>query len=100
MDTCESSERSALCEKSDRYMELHAFERMAQAVDRPLTAMQDSDVRSYRETSVFPDVTPPGMSYVPYQQWGGIYDASEGIGRGTMFPVLDFPFDPKGGGCR
>ena len=47
-------------------MELHALEEMAEmtsAMDVPL------------ETPVFPRVTPPAMAYVPYQQWGDVYDA-------------------------
>ena len=44
------------------------------------------------ETPVFPRVTPPAMAYVPYQQWGDVYDAEKGLCRGTMFPVLDLPF--------
>lgn len=47
--------------------------------------------------SPFPEKTPIGMAYVPYQQWGEIYDAKEGFNRGTMFPELDYPF--KGGDC-
>ena len=45
----------------------------------------------------FPDQTPVGMAYVPYQQWGDLYTADEGFPRGTLFPELDFPF--KGGDC-
>ncbi|MBR7085461.1 MAG: spore coat associated protein CotJA [Oscillospiraceae bacterium] len=49
---------------------------------------------------VFPDVTPPGMAYVPYQLWSeNIYDAQTGIQQGTLFPVLDLPFSPAGGDC-
>lgn len=47
--------------------------------------------------SPFPEKTPIGMAYVPYQQWGEIYEANEGFCRGTMFPELDYPF--KGGDC-
>lgn len=47
--------------------------------------------------SPFPEKTPIGMAYVPYQQWDEIYDANEGFCRGTMFPLLDYPF--KGGDC-
>ncbi|MBQ4464344.1 MAG: spore coat associated protein CotJA [Oscillospiraceae bacterium] len=53
-----------------------------------------------RPTSVFPPVTPPGMAYVPYQQWGKVYDAEEGIDRGTLFPDLDFPFQCAGGDSK
>jgi len=47
--------------------------------------------------SPFPEQTPIGMAYVPYQQWDEIYEASEGFCKGTMFPMLDYPF--KGGDC-
>ena len=64
-------------------MELHALEAMADAV--PMTDVP-------LETPVFPGVTPPGMAYVPFQQWGELYNAEKGFCRGTMFPVLDLPF--------
>ena len=64
-------------------MELHALEEMAE-----LTSAADVPL----ETPVFPRVTPPAMAYVPYQQWGDVYDAEKGLCRGTMFPVLDLPF--------
>lgn len=48
--------------------------------------------------SPFPENTPIGMAYVPYQQWGEIYAANDGFCRGTMFPELDYPF--KGGDCN
>ncbi|MDE5753664.1 MAG: spore coat associated protein CotJA [Oscillospiraceae bacterium] len=50
--------------------------------------------------TVFPDVTPPGMAYVPYQLWSSdVYDSEKGLQQGTMFPVLDLPFQPEGGTC-
>ncbi|MEG0895458.1 MAG: spore coat associated protein CotJA [Oscillospiraceae bacterium] len=33
-----------------------------------------------------------GMLYVPYQQWGEIYDVDVAFKRGTLFPCLDKPF--------
>ena len=71
-------------------MELHAFEKMAEAA--PMTDVP-------LQTPVFPAVTPPGMAYVPFQQWGEIYDAENGFSSGTLFPVLDLPFG-MGGGCH
>ena len=71
-------------------MELHAFEELADVITEPETEP---------ETSVFPAVTPPGMAYVPYQQWGKVYDAEKGLCRGTMFPVLHYPFERIGGEC-
>lgn len=73
-------------------MELHAYEQMADALDATLKTERESNPRS-----VFPAVTPPGMAYVPFQQWGEVYEAEQGIRQGTMFPELDFPF--KGGAC-
>lgn len=70
-------------------MELHAYEEMAEALETALTEAP---------TSVFPPVTPPGMAYVPYQQWGEIYESDRGLRQGTMFPVLDYPF--YGGACN
>ena len=71
-------------------MELHTLEEMAEALTMPETPMPPS---------VFPAVTPPGMAYVPYQQWGEVYDAQQGHCCGTMFPVLHLPFDRMGGDC-
>ena len=47
--------------------------------------------------SAFPEQTPLGMAYVPFQQWGTLYDSREGFHKGTLFPDLDFPF-MRGGG--
>ena len=73
-------------------MELHAYEQLADSVDRSLQETQESAPKS-----VFPAVTPPGMAYVPYQQWGEVYEPENGLKRGTVFPGLDLPF--QGGGC-
>ena len=45
----------------------------------------------------FPEQTPLAMAYVPFQQWGKLYDSHEGFHKGTLFPDLDFPF-MRGGG--
>ncbi|MBD5143540.1 MAG: spore coat associated protein CotJA [Oscillospiraceae bacterium] len=50
--------------------------------------------------TVFPDVTPVGMAYVPYQLWGDVYHSEKGFQQGTMFPVLDMPFRPEEGSCQ
>ncbi len=47
--------------------------------------------------SAFPENTPLAMAYVPFQQWGKVYDSREGFHKGTLFPDLDFPF-MRGGG--
>lgn len=55
-------------------------------------------VRQNKELSPFPEKTPIGMAYVPYQQWGEVYAVGDGFDRGTMFPELDYPFN--GGDCN
>ena len=36
-----------------------------------------------------------GMSYVPVQIWGGLYEPQEGFSRGTIFKGLDLPFEGR-----
>lgn len=38
-----------------------------------------------------------GMAYVPWQRWYNVYEPCKAIVRGTLFPVLDKPFE--GGKC-
>ena len=77
-------------------MELHAFELLAQETDETETICP----LQKQPQQVFPDVTPPGMAYVPYQLWSEhIYNSETGIQQGTLFPVLDLPFSPAGGDC-
>ena len=100
MATCEPEKGAPSARQVREYMELHAFEEMADAVDAALLSDSREPVtNNFRPTSVFPAVTPPGMAYVPYQQWGEIYQSEKGLSRGTMFPVLDLPFMPNGGDC-
>ncbi len=47
--------------------------------------------------SRFPANTPLAMAYVPMQQWGETYNLEKGFQKGTIFPELDFPFDPEEG---
>lgn len=78
-------------------MELHAFEILAQET---ADFSEDSCPLQSQPRQVFPDVTPPGMSYVPYQLWSdNVYDSQTGLSRGTLFPALDFPFSSAGGDC-
>ena len=51
------------------------------------------------ETSRFPAATPLAMAYVPFQQWGDVYDDNSALCKGTLFPELDLPFS-KGGDLR
>ena len=46
----------------------------------------------------FPSKTPLAMAYVPYQQWGDVYDDDKALCQGTLFPELDLPF--RGGASR
>jgi len=75
-------------------MELHAFEQMASS----LPDLEECPLRSDyglqpTPEGIFPDVTPPGMAYVPYQIWDDDnYDPETGFQQGTLFPVLDLPF--------
>ena len=39
------------------------------------------------------------MAYVPWQQWGNIYDPKEALKRGTIFAELDLPFEASKG-CK
>ncbi|MCY1714433.1 spore coat associated protein CotJA [Caproiciproducens galactitolivorans] len=39
-----------------------------------------------------PAVTVVAMAYVPFQQFGTIYDPEKGLRSGTLFPDLDKPF--------
>lgn len=47
-------------------------------------------------TSRFPQNTPLAMAYVPFQQWGEVYDKDEALKKGTLFPDLVFPFERGG----
>lgn len=40
----------------------------------------------------FPESTPIGMAYVPFQKWEQPYDDNIALSRGTIFPSLDKPF--------
>ena len=41
---------------------------------------------------LFPEKTPVAMAYVPFQQFGTLYEPEKGFEAGTMFPDLDKPF--------
>lgn len=36
---------------------------------------------------------PPGMAYVPTQQFKNLYEIETGLQRGTIFSQIDFPFE-------
>lgn len=61
------------------------------AVYQPMTAISCTD-------------TSPGcleqhysvaMAYVPWQQWQRVYSMEQGFRKGTIFPDLDLPFQPR-----
>lgn len=35
---------------------------------------------------------PLAMAYVPFQNWGNLYEPFRALQRGTIFPDLDLPF--------
>ena len=46
--------------------------------------------------SPLPETVVPAMAYVPYQgEKGEIYSPEKGMEAGTMFPVLDKPFEGR-----
>lgn len=69
--------------------------------DIPRNIQTDSEINKTDSgnmgISAFPQQTPLAMAYVPFQQWGKVYDENEGFNKGTIFPDLDFPF-MRGGG--
>ena len=56
-------------------------------------------IRSDLPPTPAPDKDPHGepivlaMSYVPTQKWEALYEAEEGLPRGTIFRRLDLPFE-------
>ncbi|WP_295219517.1 spore coat associated protein CotJA [Ruminococcus sp.] len=66
-----------------------------QPAEQTMAAMP-REPQTYTELSPFPEQTPPGMAYVPFQQWEEPYDADMAFPVGTIFPALDFPY--RGGG--
>lgn len=51
-----------------------------------------SSVYSKENKTPFPDETPIGMTYVPFQQWEAVYPENTAFERGTIFPSLYLPF--------
>ncbi|MBW7572524.1 spore coat associated protein CotJA [Caproiciproducens faecalis] len=44
-----------------------------------------------------PETTVVAMAYVPFQQFGTVYEPEMGLRSGTIFPELDKPFLGKRG---
>ena len=47
-----------------------------------------------------PEDPVPAMAYVPFQQWGQMYEAERALDSGTLFPELDKPFFGRKGEPR
>lgn len=39
-----------------------------------------------------PEDPVPAMAYVPFQQYGAVYEPEKALASGTLFPDLDKPF--------
>lgn len=45
----------------------------------------------------FPKETPLAMAYVPLQEWGEVYNESDALCNGTIFPELKMDFEVEEG---
>lgn len=52
------------------------------------------------EQHIKPSHKKPGMAYVPYQEWGELFDMSNALIEGTAFKELDLVFCGSRGNCR
>lgn len=43
----------------------------------------------------YPDNYPIAMAYVPWQEWKPIYELDKAFEIGTIFPVLNKPFEGR-----
>lgn len=82
-------------------MAQNQFGQMHPANDMQYNYLRDYDTAPDVETlheslPQFPEQTPPGMAYVPFQQWEEPYDIDTAFLIGTIFPALDFPFREGG----
>lgn len=59
--------------------------------------VSDMKIQNTDQIERFPEHTPIGMAYVPFQQWEEPYEISVGFDIGTIFPELNLPLNPKGG---
>ena len=48
--------------------------------------------------AALPDDPVVAMAYVPFQQWGDVYEPERALDAGTLFPDLDKPFYGRRGG--
>ena len=42
-----------------------------------------------------PEDTVPAMAYVPFQQYGAVYQPEQALENGPLFPDLDKPFSGR-----
>lgn len=88
-------------QKGEIYVNLNLFddmdglvlhERENSLMSAEINIMSDKDGGMTR----FHKDTPLGMAYVPYQQWGEVYNSGDALENGTLFPDLRFPFERGG----
>ena len=68
------------------------FQVKFEAISDKLAITENRTKKRQQPKTAFPENTPIGMSYVPYQMWEKPYDDAVGFVRGTIFPSLDKPF--------
>lgn len=56
---------------------------------RPMSALCEPHSSRYNDPL---QGMPIGIGYVPWQEWGNLYDPARGLCAGTMFAPLDLPF--------
>ena len=55
---------------------------------------RSSSMNEFGDPTPMPETTVPAMSYIHYQQWGEkLMNDSDALNAGTLFPVLDKPFE-------
>ena len=58
--------------------------------------MNPSACRLLGPTAPLPEDPVPAMAYVPFQQWDSdLHPAEEALDAGTLFPVLEKPFEGR-----
>lgn len=77
------------CQRTDGTMDSS----MDSTMNFQMNSKMDSKMDSFGKCGMM-----PGMTYVPWQNWGRTYPLSQALTRGTIFPDLDYPFEM--GRCR
>lgn len=60
--------------------------------------IMDGQSCDLRDPSPLPKDYVVAMAYVPFQQYGTVYQPEQALASGTLFPDLDKPFYGKKGG--